>query len=257
MIYDLQKASMGKRISAFLFDFILFITLFVGVALLISAVTGYDAKISELEGIYDRYEEKYDIVLGSDPEGYDTMTDEEKAAYDERYAEAEAEFSKDADAVALSAKLLSITVLMLAIGLFVTYLVMEFLIPLLLRDGQTVGKKIFGICLMRDDSVKVTPVILFIRAILGKYTIETMVPLFLIMLVVLGGAGLGGLIALAALLIFEITLMIKTKTNSTIHDLLSYTVVVDKESQMIFESKEALIEYKNRIHAEETNKKLY
>ena len=257
MIYDLQKAGMGKRISALLFDFILFITIFVGAAFMLSAITGYDAKIAELEAIYDKYEEEYGIVLGQDPEGYDSWTDEEKAAYDQRYSEAEEKFANDTDAVLLTSKLMSITLLILAIGLFLSYLIYEFIIPLFLGNGQTLGKKIFGICLMRDDGVKVSPVILFVRAMLGKYTVETMVPLFLIMLILVGGAGFIGLLAIFGIVVFDIVLMIKTNTNSAIHDMLAYTVVVDKESQMIFDTKEEMIEYKNRIHADDTDKKTY
>ena len=257
MIYDLQKASMAKRISAFLFDFIIFLTVFVGMALALSAITDYDGNIKSLEAVYDRYEKEYGIVLGSEPEGYDEMTDEEKKAYDDRYAEAESAFQKDSEAVLLSSKLMSAPLLILAVGLFVAYLISDFIIPLCLGDGQTLGKKIFGICLMRDDGVKISPVMLFVRAILGKFTVETMVPVFLVMLILVGGAGFIGLLAILAIYIFDLVLIIKTKTNSTIHDMLSYSVVVDKASQLIFESKEALIEYKNKIHAEEAEKKLY
>ena len=257
MIYDLQKASMMKRISAFLFDFIIFLTVFVGIALALSAITDYDGNIASLEAIYDKYENEYGIVLGAEPEGYDTMTDEEKQAYDERYTAAENAFQQDSEAILLSSKLMSATLLILAIGLFVSYLISDFVIPLCFGNGQTLGKKIFGICLMRDDGVKVSPVILFIRAILGKFTVETMVPVFLVILILVGGAGFIGLLALIAIFVFDVVLMIKTKTNSTIHDMLSYTVVVDKESQLIFDTKEAMIEYKNKIHAEDADKKLY
>ena len=51
--------------------------------------------------------------------------------------------------------------------------------------------------------------------------------------------------------------MIKTKTNSCIHDVLSYSVVVDMASQMIFESEAALTEYKNRVHREMVDKADY
>ena len=45
--------------------------------------------------------------------------------------------------------------------------------------------------------------------------------------------------------------MIATKTNSTIHDILAKTVVVDLSSQMIFDSEEAMIDYKTKLHAEQ------
>ena len=65
--------------------------------------------------------------------------------------------------------------------------------------------------------------------------------------------------ALSALLlgILEIFTIATTRTRSTIHDLVSDTVVVDMASQMIFDSEEELIAYKTRIHEEEVNKREY
>ena len=45
---------MGKRISAFMFDFIIFLTVFVAIALALSAITDYDGNIASLEAVYDK-----------------------------------------------------------------------------------------------------------------------------------------------------------------------------------------------------------
>ena len=42
MIYDLQKASLLKRASAILLDFILLVVLATGVGMVVSAITGFD-----------------------------------------------------------------------------------------------------------------------------------------------------------------------------------------------------------------------
>jgi hypothetical protein len=42
MIYDLQKASMGKRISAFLCDLVALCIVVAGFILMFSAIFGYD-----------------------------------------------------------------------------------------------------------------------------------------------------------------------------------------------------------------------
>lgn len=253
MIYDLQKAGFGKRLSAFILDFIFFLILVVGVAFICSAIFGYDARIEELEGYYEEYEAEYGIVIDISAEDYEKLSDAEKA----KYEEAQKAFEKDERVIAVSNLLINLTLVIMSLSLLISYLVMEFIIPLCLKNGQTVGKKIFGIALMRDDGVKVTPVMLFVRAILGKCTIETMVPLFILMLIFMGGAGILGWLALILLLVFQIVLIVKTRTNSCIHDLLAYTVAVDLESQMIFDSKEEMIAYKNKIHAEDAEKKEY
>ena len=50
MMYDLQKANVFKRASAFLFDVILLSVAAVGFAFIISAITGYDVQSRRLDG---------------------------------------------------------------------------------------------------------------------------------------------------------------------------------------------------------------
>jgi hypothetical protein len=95
---------------------------------------------------------------------------------------------------------------------------------------------------------------MFVRSILGKYTVETMVPIFLIVLTLVGGAGIIGLAALVILLAYNVVLFVRTKNKTFIHDLLAYTVAVDIHSQMIFETKEEMMAYKNKIHADIVDK---
>ena len=244
---------MFKRISAFLFDFIMRMMLIAGFALLFSALFGYDAKVEEYEKLSDKYEAEYGIDLDISTEEFELLPEEVKA----KYTAADEAFAKDADAARLSALILNLTLLIAIFGILFAYIALEFAVPLFFKNGQTLGKKIFGIAVMRDDGVKITPAILFVRSILGKCTVEALVPLAIVMLILLGSAGIIGLLALLLLAGFEVFLMVKTKTNSCIHDVLSYTVAVDMASQMIFENEEAMIAYKNKIHSEEADKADY
>ena len=54
MIYDLQKAGMWKRISAFLFDNILLLVAIVGIAALLSTMLGYDKHSDALNAAYEK-----------------------------------------------------------------------------------------------------------------------------------------------------------------------------------------------------------
>ena len=82
---------------------------------------------------------------------------------------------------------------------------------------------------------------------------ETMFPIFIIVMTYFGLLGIVGLVVLALFLILEIGVMIATQTNSCIHDLLSDTVVVDFASQQIFDTEEDLIAYKQAKHEEAVN----
>ena len=59
-----------------------------------------------------------------------------------------------------------------------------------------------------------------------------------------------GLIITLLIFFIQVVLLIVTKNNSTIHDYLAVTVVVDINSQMMFDSNKDLIEYKKRMHEE-------
>lgn len=246
MIYDLQKASVLKRISAFILDLILLATMAVGVGGLLSVILGYDAHSTALEESYAKYESQYGIVFDITAEQYAAMAEEELASYNAAYAALIA----DEDAMYSYNMVISQSLLIVSLGIFVAYLILEFLVPLYFGNGQTLGKKVFSIALMRVDGVRLTPVALFVRTVLGKYTIETMIPVLLVLMIAFGSLGMTGTLVIGLIGAAQIVLLVVTRNNSLIHDLLAGTVAVDMSSQMIFQSTEDLIAYKKRIHAE-------
>lgn len=244
VMYDFQKANMGKRISAALCDFILLAIVVVGIALLLSTVLGYDNYITQFDDLKASYEEKYDIDLQAD---YESLSAEEKAKVDE----ADKAFSSDADANYLYGMIVNFTFIIVIFSILIGYLLVEFVVPLIFKNGQTLGKKIFGVAVMREDGVKLSPMLLFARTVLGKYTVETMLPVLIIIMVSLGVMGIIGTVVVIAILIAQIVLLIVTKARTPIHDKLAHTVTVDFASQMIFDTTEDMIAYKKRIHAEQ------
>ena len=246
-MYDLQKASMLKRISAALLDGILLATLVVGVALLLSLALGYDTYSDRLDGYYDQYEDEYGVSFDLSTEEYAAMP----AADRERLEEAFDAFASDEDVLYVYNLLFNYTLIIVTFSILIAYLVTEFAVPLILGNGQTVGKKVFGIGLMREDGVKLTPVQLFARTVLGKYTVETMLPVFIVIMILFNVMGILGTALIGILLIVQLVLLIVTKTRTPIHDLLARTVAVDITSQLIFDTPEDLLAYKKRLHEEQ------
>lgn len=255
---DVRVASMWKRISALLLDLILLAILATGVGFAVSRIVSYDEKAQALQTVIDsytkEYEERYHISFDISEEDYDKLSEEEKATYKEAQEQLSQALESDEAAQASYRRVMTLTVLIVSVGIFFAFLVLEFAVPLLFRDGRTVGKYVFSLCLVRENSVRVTPLQLFIRAILGKYTIETMVPAYIILMMFFGAiTPLVALIFIGVLLILQIILMSVTKYNQSLHDLLAGTVCADRESQKIFESAEALAEYKEQIALESSN----
>lgn len=253
MISDLQKASVWKRISAFLFDGIMLSVAVALFAWLLSVALGFDAHVQHLEEAYAHYGAEYGVDFHMSLSDYESMTEEYAQTLDEAYAA----LSKDADAVYAYNMSIQLTVLIVSLSFLLGYLLMEFTVPMLLGNGQTMGKKIFGICLMRTEGIRINTMTLFIRTFLGKYTIETMVPVFILLMIAYGTIGLVGTLVLLGMLVLQLVVMCATSTRSLIHDLLAGTVCVDAQSQRIFDSKEALIAYKERVHAEKVARSPY
>lgn len=251
---DLQKATLSKRISAFLFDFIMFFIVVVGVGCIVNPAVGYDAKVDQLEAIYDEYSEKYGIDTELTQEQFNQMTKEEQDAYNKRVEEANAALNEDEEALELYHSIIVLLLFNVTVSTLVAYLVLEFAVPLLLGNGQTLGKKIFGVALMRADGVKVRPVQMFVRSILGKFTLETMIPILVIGMIITNVTGAVGIMVLLAIAILEVFVYVKSGTNSLIHDVVAVTVCIDLQSQLIFETEEELIAYKEKTAAENVGK---
>lgn len=253
MTYDLQKAGIWKRFAAFLFDGILAGMLAVGLGLLLSLVLGYNGYNEKLEQAYAKYEAEYGITFEITQSEYESMGEVGRQNYDAAYRA----LTADGDAMRTYNVVLQMTLLITTLSILLAILAWEFLIPLALGNGQTLGKKIFGLCLVRTDSVRVNNLQLFTRAVLGKFTVETMIPVYILLMIFWGSMGLLGPVLLLGLLIGQIVSLAVTRTNSAIHDLMAGTVVVDSASQMIFPTADARLEYQKKIAAERAARQTY
>ncbi len=253
MRFDIQRANFWKRISALLFDFIIAAIVVVGIATLMSSILNYDKYYSMVEDARNDVALKYGLSLDISQEDYESFTEEQK----ENYTKANEEFSQDTRVVYGYTMMVNLALIIASVSVLLSSLILEFAVPAFLKHGRTLGKKIFGLAVIRTNGVKMSGQAHFIRSMIGKCTIETLVPLYVIILMILGQLGIVGIIVLILFLGLEIFAVCYTKTRSTIHDLVSDTVVVDMESQEIFDSEEELIAFKTRLHEELVSKDSY
>ena len=253
MIYDLQRASMWKRLSAALFDSILLGVAAVLFMWLLSVALGFDTHYQTMTDAYARYGEEYGINLNPGLSEYEAMSESEV----ERLNEAYAALSADSEAMYAYNMLLNLSLTITSLGILLAYLVMEFTLPMCFKNGQTIGKKIFGIGLMRSDGVKITGSGLFARSFLGKYTICTMIPVLIVIMIFFGMLGRIGTVILALIALLQLILLLATRNHTPIHDLFASSVCIDVGSQLIFDTYDDMIAYKKKIHAEQAAKADY
>lgn len=231
---DLQKAGIWKRMAAWLLDAILLATVAVGVAWVVSLILGYDGYSQEYANLVASYQEKFPV--------YEEMV--EAMNQDERY-------------LYLSNLLANISNIFISSGLLGAVMLLEFIVPMILKNGQTLGKKAFGLGLIRVDGVQVNSLQVFARALLGKYTVDLMIPVFIFLTLYWGGGDILLLALLGILVISQILFPLFTSTNSCIHDLMVGTVVVELASQRVFRDDEERTEYIKRIAAEQAQNRDY
>ena len=153
--------------------------------------------------------------------------------------------------------IVNLSMLMTTISILAAMLVLEFAVPLLLNNGQTLGKKCFSLAVIRVDGVKVNHLQLFARTVLGKYTIETMVPVYIMLMLFWGNMDATGTLVLLALLVAQVICVAVGQNRAAIHDRLAGTVVVDIASQNIFETTEDLIAYQKQVAAQRAARQDY
>lgn len=223
MLYNLQPARMWKRLSAALLDGALLILLTLVGMLIFSSVFQYDAHSAKLGEIYNSYAEQYNVDFDRAVNDYESMTEEEIAQVDEAYAA----LSSDEAVLTEYSEMLRLTLLCVTLGILLSYALLEFVLPLALGNGQTLGKKLVGIGLKNADGTKLTTYNLVMRVFLGKFSIETLIPVLLLLMMGFSAIGYVGLGIIAALLICDIVLMFSSGTKSPIHDRVGQTVCVD------------------------------
>ena len=253
MIYDLQRASMWKRISAWLLDAILLCIIATLMAFVLASVTNYDGYSEQLDARYTYFEEQYGVSRNLTQEQVDAMSDEERA----NLAAADEAIKADEEALYAYNMMLQLIIIMTSFGILLGYVVLEFAVPMVLGNGQTIGKKVFSLGVMQQNGVRVNGVCMFIRTVLGKYAIETMIPVMMVLMLFFGTIGTAGWIVVGVIGIVQVALLVTTRERCMIHDKLANTVTVDLPSQMIFKTQEDLIAYKEKVAAEKAANQVY
>ena len=245
MSVTLQKANFWKRISAFMFDALVTMMLALGFATVINVFCGYDQKAAQLDSYYTQYEQTYGIDFNISEEDFAKLTAEQQSVYND----ANKALQSDEGFQAVYQTIFRLTLYMYGGGALIAFIVWYFVIPLFFGYGRTMGKKIFGLAVIRSNCVKVSHPVLFIRTVVGMYAIETMMPLALLIMIWFNMMGIVGLITIGLLGVLQIGVLISSHTNSSIHDLLTDTVVVEFMSQQIFDTQEDLMHFVQEEHA--------
>ncbi|MDE7439523.1 MAG: RDD family protein [Clostridia bacterium] len=283
-MFELRKIGFVRRASALLLDAILLAVLTTGFMFIISLICNYDHEqklVVEYYNEWDGYRKEYAKDV-SEAYGFTYKAeDEDNTEYtitdaDDKAVTLDDVWNKLKDSKGVSDNPItkeayekynsltpieevnrqlsytySLLFMMISVGILLAYLVLEFVIPIILKNGQTVGKKVFGIGLVRPDCVRMTIPQLFARTVLGKFAVETMFPVLLVILFLFANLGLMAIVLFAAITILNIAVFFASKNRTPLHDVFAHTVAIDIKLQVIFQSTDEMIERKTIQHNEE------
>lgn len=252
MIYDFQKASFLKRISSFLLDFILVTIVGCFIAFIISLISNYTGIRNEFYGYMDHYEALYGLNL-RDAAVIETYTAEQQETVKQAYEAMNA----DQGLLKCYGLLTNLPVVMVSVGLLVGTLVVEFVMPIIFKNGQTIGKKVFKIGVINTNGVECTNFQLLTRALLGKCAVEYMIPGIITVMMCLGTMGIIGPIVLLFLLVMQCVVIASNQNRPFFHDLIAKTGVCDLSTQKVFKTYEEMVKFKEEINKQKVEASIY
>ncbi len=183
----------------------------------------------------DESSEKYSIEIGSADQMY--------KFYDEQFNEAYKIFIKNPRLVFLHNEIYKIRLITLLIPVIVSFIIVFLLIPIILKNGQTIGKKAMHIKII---SKKGDGVVTNIQTIF-RFFIDLIVMMLLSVLIY------------GIPLIVNLAMIILMKNRDSIEDILCSTLCIDnalfEDERKLRESDKIYIEYENNDILEEEDEK--
>lgn len=214
------KTILPKRLLAWFIDTTLMVTLILAFALLFSSMMQTDSYGETFEERYAHYEGLYGVDFDISEEQYNALSEEELARYNEAYSA----LTSDPEVSEVYNRLYRRALTGIELSFLLSYLIIDFLLPLLFKNGQTIGKRLLGLAVTRRDGSQVSTITLLSRTVLGKFVLEALIPVMVVFSFFFSSIGLISILFVAAILIANIVLLFKKGTQ--LHDLMADTMVV-------------------------------
>lgn len=250
LVYKPKSAKYILRIAAFVLDFILFVVLLTGLLFIFMKIFNFDEYYNILDNeyknigykIYDETTKSYHYISESAPNFNEVI---------EKYKNSEIikEYGYKVNKLVLNIPMLSI---------FISMFILEFMIPLFLKNGQTIGMKCFHIALISNSGIKTKPIQLFIRFIFGKVVLISIVPYMCLFYSFFNmNGGLFGTIVIALIYIINIVLLFKGN-HAGLCDAIASVYPVDYQQTIFYDNEKEMQEaMKEKQELDKKVKKAY
>lgn len=222
---QIKPASLFKRIFSGIVDsFIMLVVTFGLYYYPASSVYGEIFNVKALKEEYVSLQVDYGIYY-LDGDGVYQLTEEGKNKDSEVYTL----FANDERAKEIKDEEVTLFFIEFSTSITISELVFFLFIPLVLRNGQTIGKKMFSLIVVNDSFIKVRASNMIIRFV-AILVVETLASMFLY----------------GVPLAMSILLVIFSKNHIAIHDFFGTTIIISKNG-LYFDNAQERIEYDEKM----------
>ena len=243
---DFHKAKVIKRLAAYVIDLILLLIITAGVVMAMFSAMDYNTYEEKFEERCEKYGQQFGVDLSASRADQAELSEKEQ----EKYIDAWEALNADTEAMDAIKQKIRIELVSAMVGFFAAYVILEIMIPLILKNGQTVGKTVLGLCVMHKYHVRVGVMQIIYRTVLGKYFIETLIPVVMLILSDYGVLGTTASLVLAVIAMVQGFFVMMSQANCGIHDKLFNTVVADFNEQHIFDTLDERITFEEAYEEE-------
>lgn len=231
-IYTPRLARPIKRLAAFLIDIVMILVLFTGVMFVLSEIFDYEGMNAQLEQLYIDTKVKL-----PDDKGVYQFCEIKDPSCEQALKNL---YEMDIFYV-LFDKVQSFLIYAPIVSIFFPLLILEFILPMIFKNGQTLGMKLFNIALISKNDIKVKPIQVFVRFLFGKFIINGIVPVLGVMYIFISdGAGITGAMLLLLFLIANFACYGVGQNKTFVPDALAGCYPIDTQEQIFFDTVEEL-----------------
>ncbi len=261
-IYVPKKPPMVKRFAALVIDVIMVIVLASGIAFLVSKIYNYDKyynAVYQAQIDYGVYVPSDEGNITYDGKTYIICTEDKSLTEEEANSRIKA-LTSDKTFKDNYYKMNLGPIVITSIGLASSLLVFEFILPLCLKHGRTLGKFLFGIGYVNEDDLDVSLKNVTIKFLFGKLIVNAVIPYTGVLLIIYQtGLVLIGLAFVLGVPIINLLMLFLTKDKRLLSDYIGKMKPVDNNCQVYFKNIEDLnaAKCKDAVKEEKTKKIVY
>ena len=261
-IYVPKRPPMVKRFAALVIDVILVIVLATGIAFLVSKIYDYDKyynAVYQTQIDYGVYVPSDEGTISYNGQTYIICTEDKSITSEEANNRIKA-MTSDRTFKDNYFKMNLGPIVITSSALLISLLIYEYIVPIFLKHGRSLGKYLFGIGYVNEDDLDISMKNLTIKFLFGKLVVNVVIPYTGVLLIIYQtGLVIIGCVFVLGVPIINLLMLFLSKDQRLLSDYIGKMKPVDNNCQVYFKTIEELnaAKCKDAVKEEKAKKIIY